>query len=459
MFAMVVNDAMAFSQFNKMNLYGRVLTSLILFLAIVCGSVIAKDLLQAEGKIRVAESSRQATQWLLNRRNSQLDWGHLNNAPALLALSQSTYFNSSLPEFQLAIKQLDINFLLDRLRHGDLELYSDRLIPLAVTLTSLCRSPTHYYEYDLLDGLLDYRRKTDNFTFASEMLAVCSGDGVIRRTHIRRLVWLLNHKMWTGPSIDIDTLSMVIMATGCVAQHYNHPYILPFAEQLVAILISKQQRDGSFNNRNIISTALVVQALQIHGLSFNVNSTIRSALDWIVSSQSEDGSFDSDLMATSEALLALSTTGGRAHIHTSRCSGNYSKPELTSGPNNNNHVSFQILIWIGQQPKQKRESFSLQVPVDSTVYESLLLAEAKGLLRFETREFSFGHYIVSINNTTEVAEQRWMIYVLPSNELVPISTQPESKLLMKTSVSSYNIKGSERILFWYQSSILQSSTL
>ena len=176
---------------------------------------------------------------------------------------------------------------------------------------------------------------------------------------------------------------MVLMATGCVAQHYNHPYILPFAEQLVAILISKQQRDGSFNNRNIISTALVVQALQIHGLSFNVNSTIRSALDWIVSSQSEDGSFDSDLMATSEALLALSTTGGRAHIHTSRCSGNQSETELTSVPNNNNnsHVSFQILIWIGQQPKQKRESFSLQVPVDSTVYEALLLAEAEGLLR------------------------------------------------------------------------------
>ena len=50
MFALVVNDAMAFSQFNKMNLCGRVLNSLILFLAIACGSVIAKDLLQAEGE-------------------------------------------------------------------------------------------------------------------------------------------------------------------------------------------------------------------------------------------------------------------------------------------------------------------------------------------------------------------------------------------------------------------------
>jgi hypothetical protein len=34
-----------------MKLCGRVLTSLILFLAIFSGSVIAKDLLQAEGKL------------------------------------------------------------------------------------------------------------------------------------------------------------------------------------------------------------------------------------------------------------------------------------------------------------------------------------------------------------------------------------------------------------------------
>ncbi len=58
----------------------------------------------------------------------------------------------------------------------------------------------------LTDGLLDNRRKTGNFTFASEMLAVCGGDGAIPRTHIRRLVRLLNPKMWTGPSSDIHSI-------------------------------------------------------------------------------------------------------------------------------------------------------------------------------------------------------------------------------------------------------------
>jgi len=60
----------------------------------------------------------------------------------------------------------------------------------------------------MTDGLLDYRRKTSNFTFASEMLAVCAGDGVILRPHIRRLLWLLNPKMWTGPSMDIGNNSL-----------------------------------------------------------------------------------------------------------------------------------------------------------------------------------------------------------------------------------------------------------
>lgn len=172
---------------------------------------------------------------------------------------------------------------------------------------------------------------------------------------------------------------MVLMATGCVAQHYNHPYILPFADQLVPILTSKQQRDGSFNNRNAISTALVVQALRIHGLSVNVNSTVQAAVDWIVSAQLEDGSFDSDLMVTSEVALALSPMGGRALIHLSRCKDNQTEVTAVSGSNPTNQVSF--LIWIGQQPTPKRQSFSFKVPVNSTVYEALLLAQVDGLLR------------------------------------------------------------------------------
>uniref|UniRef100_A0A0N8EDF1 Uncharacterized protein n=1 Tax=Daphnia magna TaxID=35525 RepID=A0A0N8EDF1_9CRUS len=430
-----------------MNPSGRVLFTLLVLLNYFGGNILASDVLSLNSDDRVAESSKRAVTWLLNRRNSQLHWGRLVNSQTLLALSRSGVFNSSLPEFQLAIKQVDIDFLLDRLRHGELELYSDRLIPLAVSLTSLCRSPTHYYDYDLLDGLLDYRRKTSNFTFAAEMLAVCGGDGVIRRVHMRRLVWLLNPKMWTGPSISFDTMSMVLMATGCVAEHYGHPYLLPFADTIAEILISKQERDGSFGNNNVISTAMAIEALQIRGLSVKVDPTVRAAINWLISNQMEDGSFDSDLMATSEALLALSPKGGRSYIHMSQCPGEVTTPRNPML----NHVPIQILIWIGEQPSLKRQTFHLQVPVNSTVYNALLLAQADGLLRFETREYSFGHYLLSINNTSEVADvsnvqQGWVIFILPSAD----HGKPEAKYQMKKSVSSYQISSGDCILFWYR---------
>jgi len=94
--------------------------------------------------------------------------------------------------------------------------------------------------------------------------------------------------------------------------------------------------------------------------------------------------------------------------------------------------------------------------------------------RFESREYSFGHFIVSINDTPQMpaTDQHWMIYVLPPSKLVPSELAPsdlarsefdpseldprdtpDSTFLMKTSVSSHKIKGGERILFWYRSSV------
>ena len=178
----------------------------------------------------------RAESWLLKLRNSEQHWGN-QSLLALLALSRSSSgsWNASSIEGQLAIKQVDIDFLYDRVRQGDAEIYSDRLISLAVTLTSLCRHPANYYDYDLLgtniqlpypitnylftvdilnfhnqlihifalDGMLDQRRYTNDFTFLSEMLAVCGADGNIRRTHIRRLIKLLNPNQWIDPLADI----------------------------------------------------------------------------------------------------------------------------------------------------------------------------------------------------------------------------------------------------------------
>ena len=249
----------------------------------------------------------------------------------------------------------------------------------------------------MTDGLLDHRRETDNFTFASEMLAVCGGDGTVRRTHIRRLVRLLNPQLLPSGDIGImptfnsnsitnnlnlfpvsDTVSMALMATGCVAHYYGHQYLLPFADQIVSILINKQQEDGSFG-ANTVSTALAVQALQMKGLGVDVNQTLAAAVEWLVSAQMEDGSFDSDLLSTTEALLALSPMGGRAHVHLSRCR-NQAQDQEAVGIKRDANITVQTSIWVGQ-PVQQRHSLNLKVPVNSTIYEALQQAQADGLLR------------------------------------------------------------------------------
>lgn len=66
--------------------------------------------------MRIGNSLERATVWLLSQRNEAFHWGRLATTHALLALSRSGY-NISTPELKLAIKEMDINFLHDRLKY------------------------------------------------------------------------------------------------------------------------------------------------------------------------------------------------------------------------------------------------------------------------------------------------------------------------------------------------------
>lgn len=174
-----------------------------------------------------------------------------------------------------------------------------------------------------------------------------------------------------------DTVSMLLMAAQCVAQHHGQQGIIPFADQVVSELLKKQKWDGSFGS-NTISTALAIQALQMKHLSVDVNQTIQAAIEWLISTQREDGSFDSDLMATIEVMLALSPMGGRAHVHTSQCRRDQAIPstDLASSMN----FEFRCNIWVGQ-PALLRQHFQFEIPANLTIYEALQSAQNRGLLK------------------------------------------------------------------------------
>ena len=246
---------------------------------------------------------------------------------------------------------------------------------------------------------------------------------------------------------------MTIMAAGCVSQKYSHQTVLPLVNRIVPLLTLKQHPDGSFQ-QNIISTALAVQAFQVEGLSSipEIEASRQKAEEWLYAVQNEDGSFNSDLLATVEVMLALSSKGGRSNISMSHCSTESEIPSTTADAqviHTDRFIQIELLIWSVQQMKQTIEQ---SIPVGWTIYQALQKAQKDNNIMFETKEFSFGHYVTSINNITELDQSpgyRWMIYILPSR--VPTENMtPTQEFMLKTSVSSHQLKKGERVLFWYR---------
>ena len=59
----------------------------------------------------------RAADWILARRNiADGHWGKSVNPLALLAMSNSPGWDANTPEAQVALKQMDIDFLFDRLK-------------------------------------------------------------------------------------------------------------------------------------------------------------------------------------------------------------------------------------------------------------------------------------------------------------------------------------------------------
>ena len=172
---------------------------------------------------------------------------------------------------------------------------------------------------------------------------------------------------------------MIAMAAGCIANNYGHQNLLSLADQVIKVLLTKQEKNGSFAS-NTVSTALAVQAMQIKGLAVNSEDGIRSAIEWLISTQLEDGSFDSDFLSTTEVMLALSPIGGRAFIHLGNCKGNGAEDVNLSLNSGEEFIHFQSHIWVGQ-PTAQRQNFKLKVPRNSTVFQALHAAQAVGLLR------------------------------------------------------------------------------
>lgn len=169
------------------------------------------------------------------------------------------------------------------------------------------------------------------------------------------------------------------MTAQCMIDNQDYGFLSPFNEKMVTSLIRKQLPDGSFDN-NLEKTALAIQALEVAGDVEGANASRQAAKEWLRSRQSDDGSFLSDVMATAEAMIALSGTGGRGRLHLSHCRSKEAVLEISElEAVEDGKITVELLVWLGVQP-EKNESVLIKIPVNSSIHDALVLAHAEGRL-------------------------------------------------------------------------------
>lgn len=98
---------------------------------------------------------------------------------------------------------------------------------------------------------------------------------------------------------------MVILALRCIVKDHRHRNLHHFVRRPSIGLARQQLPDGSFGSLH--ATALALQALQdAQELTDYWNKT--SAINWILSKQSNDGNFG-NVAATADVILSLSPRG------------------------------------------------------------------------------------------------------------------------------------------------------
>jgi len=328
-------------------------------------------------------------------------------------------------------------------------------------LTSLCGNVNDYYGYDLPKRL--FLAEESDFTFATELLTACVANAAIRKSHVARLIELVDPAKWTDVDNKADTIAMIGMATECLRHRYkNTNYLWSHSKDLFRLMKEKQQKNGSFDD-NVVTTALYIQAMQADSVGLDVDDAQQSAMTWLRRVQKEDGSFGS-LLETTEAVLALSPMKGRIHLD-SQCAKHLTridnfdygrsldqKVSLAHVPGQK-VVNVHFRIGEGTDPVNKMKDINATVLEDANIYQILKeIARSNENFKFEFKESAIGQYLSSIDDHKDGPAGYWMIYRLPSGREMSDSDGREAlqKYLLTTSIDATQPLDDETILLWYK---------
>lgn len=288
--------------------------------------------------------------------------------------------------------------------------------------------------------------------------------------------------------MDTDALSMVAMATNCLARRSSsssnsssagngntsggaskyRQHLADYLETPLRLIASEQEPDGSFDH-NVPTTALAIQALtsiRLQSSAAPITWKLEAALDWLRSVQKADGSFGNDIFTTAEVLMALSgygygtldpehctpVTGRPAPSIGEDGSPASTTPIPSAGPvaNHSGLVRFTYVVWIGQN-RSEVHAIHLTVPANSTFYQAMkVAAEADPHFEFSATIWPNGHYVHTIagHKDQSIGFHFWLLFRMPF--MPDPFNPPPTTYVAPAGVDDLFPQDGDYFLFWYK---------
>ncbi|XP_023218540.1 uncharacterized protein CG3556-like [Centruroides sculpturatus] len=366
----------------------------------------------------VRESKEKALSWLKKQRKLDGGWGKdTSRAIVALRLSEELDINSANVTNQLMFTQLKLQ--LSQLLLNDMkDIKSYEIASFVNSLLAICSNPKNFQEFDLVN-LLKLRIKESESMNPAIALAICNSNQTIPPNEMKKLE---NLSLKRG-SHWIDSKAYALMALLCLKNRMKqfsplHKYDLDF-NKAMRIFSTLQNEDGSFGNKH--TTALFLQAL----LSIDNQVTkdkewnVTAAINYLLSHQKEDGSFGDAF----SAYLILPILNGNTFVNLGSLNCSINQPhnltiegEIESRRIEKHRVNYKIFVG---ENKDISFSLSLSVPINSTFFEVMQLAEKlDNKFSFEYVDYPWGKYVYSIFGIFNHPEEMnyWQLFKDSENE-------------------------------------------
>ncbi|XP_070571695.1 cobalamin binding intrinsic factor-like isoform X2 [Ptychodera flava] len=435
----------------------------ILVLTIACRAVANVCGPDTSGQLQsaAAQAYDKAVDWLKSQQNDQYGWDQGITPRVVMSLqasSDNSWYNEDDLLSEITVKQME-NELLQTLSHKPCKSGSDssasqesseeadgptprdpltagRLAYPIMALHSTCRDVTDFHGHDLIDlinrKIMRYPEGDFNhfYQYGFAVLALCTTGSVVKQEYIDEI---RNGQHEDGGfTIGTDVTAIVVMALSCVHDKTSLD-VDETLQKAVDNLLASQKDDGSFGNIN--TNSLVVQALSAAGINQS-NWQCSDVMKHILAKQQTSGAFGLQALTTVQVLPSL-TGANFGQIDDSACSSDEAEPTDDTGDGGDQLISMSLTVIDDTNGSGQLGSFQTSIVEGTNLYNAMVKIQDETNFEFQASSGAWGHYI----------EMIFGVWADPSQELfwaIYNYTEP-----LQTGVDSYFPENNDHIYFKY----------